>query len=614
MPAASFFQRHRRASFTIIGVIVVLLLIAILLLTFGWAYLRKPMETALSHRLGRTVTIGAVKRIDHGFANAVLRVSDIKVAQPGWVGGGDMVSVRSAQIRLPILPLLFGQARPQAIDIDGLRIALVRRDATHANWKGFAPGGGDGGNNAAMPRVTVRNAILTLDDRKRDHRFSAGFQVDDRGLRLAGSGSLAGSPSTIAVVGGPLAGNARWPFRFDYRSRIANGTLVGQMDRPLSLAHFDAHATAWGDNLEHLDLLVEAGLPGTQPVRLTSDLRHDRSDWTIRKLNLKVGRSSLSGDVAVTKHDGRTRVDATIVSTGLDFDDLASDQGLARAAAKRKALGPRIFPDTAIHLEHMQKTDGLIRFDIKRLLFKQPSTFRALRGTLTLDHGVLTADPLVATLQSGRMTGTMRVRHQSGTPLLSMDLRVTGGRLEAMLGDLASGSLAARIHMQGYGRTVRAAIGHGNGSIGVVGRDGAVNRRAALLLGSDAGRALFEDKSDKATLRCLIARLDVRNGTATVAPLLFDTDVSRTEGKGSINLANERLGLRLAGQPKLDRAVRLDIPIVVAGTLSAPKVVPQNVPKTLGTALKLIGNAIAGKHADPAPDANCAALAARALR
>jgi uncharacterized protein involved in outer membrane biogenesis len=262
----------------------------------------------------------------------------------------------------------------------------------------------------------------------------------------------------------------------------------------------------------------------------------------------------------------------------------------------------------------MQKTDGLIRFDVKRLLFKQPSTFRALRGTLTLDHGVLTADPLVATLQSGRMTGTMRVRHQSGTPLLSMDLRVTGGRLEAMLGDLASGSLAARIHMQGYGRTVRAAIGHGNGSIGVVGRDGAVNRRAALLLGSDAGRALFEDKSDKATLRCLIARLDVRNGTATAAPLLFDTDVSRTEGKGSINLANERLGLRLAGQPKLDRAVRLDIPIVVAGTLSAPKVVPQNVPKTLGTALKLIGNAIAGKHADPAPDANCAALAARALR
>ncbi|WP_420139913.1 AsmA family protein [Sphingomonas sp.] len=613
MRAAAFFQRHRRASFAILGVIVTLLVIALLLLTFGWAYLRKPMESALSRRLGRPVTIGAVKRVDHGFATAVLRVSDIRVAQPAWVGGGSMVAVRSAQIRLPILPLLFGQARPQAIDIDGLRIALVRRDATYANWKGFAPGGG-GGGSGATPYITVSNGLLTLDDRKRDHRFSAGFRIDDKGLRLAGTGSLAGAPSTIALAGAPITGNGRWPFRFDYRSRIANGTLVGQMDRPLSLAHFDAHATAWGDNLEHLDLLIEAGLPGTQPARLTADLRHDRSDWTIRKLDLKVGRSTFVGDVAVAKRDGRTRLDATVTSTGLDFDDLASDEGLARAAAKRKAFGPRIFPDTAIHLDHMQKTDGTIRFDVQRLLFKQPSTFRAARGTLTLDHGVLTAEPIVVTLQRGRMTGHIRVRHQSGTPLLSMDLRVRDGRLEAMLGDLASGGLTARIHMQGYGRTVRAAIGRGNGSIAVVGRDGALNRRAALLLGSDVGRALFEDKSDKAGLRCLIARLDVRNGLATVAPLLLDTNVSRTEGKGSINLASERLNLRLAGEPKLDRAVRLDIPIVVAGTLSDPKVVPQNVPKTIGTALKLIGNAIAGKHADPAPDANCDALAARALR
>ncbi|WP_116091574.1 AsmA family protein [Sphingomonas crusticola] len=612
MDVPAFFRRHRRVWYAVGGTILALLLIIFLILSYGWAYLRGPLEQSLSRQFGRAVTVGALDRIDHGFLQADLRIRDIRVAQPEWAGGGDMIVIRSALVRLPIIPLMFGQARPHSLEVDGLTIALLRQDPLHANWKGF--GGGGKGGGGSLQHLTIRNGLLTLDDRKRNHRFTAPFMADDQGLRLAGRGSLAGNPSTIALTGAALTGNKPWPFRFDYRSAIANGTLIGRADHPLDLGHFDARATAWGDDLRHLDLLIEAGLPGTQPVRLTANLRHDRADWAVRKLDLRLGRSALAGDVTVAKRDGRTRVDGNIVSTGLDFDDLASNEGLARAAAKRKAIGPRIFPDTAIHLEHMQRTDGTIDFDIKRLLFKQPSTFRALRGTLTLDHGVLTAKPLVATLGQGRLTGMARVRHQSGTPRLTLDLRVGNARLEAMLGDLASGALAARIHLEGSGRTVRAAIGQASGTIGVVGRNGAVNRRAALLLGSDAGRALFEDKSDKAALRCLIARFDMKGGIATAAPLLLDTDVSRTQGKGTINLATERLGLTLSGQPKLKHAVRLPIPIIVSGSLSEPKVVPQSVPKTVGTVFKLIGNAIAGPHVEPAPDADCAGLAAQALR
>lgn len=613
MNAAAFLKRHRRAGYAVLAAFVILMLAAVLILSFGWAYLRKPLEHRLSSQLGRPVTIGALNRIDHTIFNPVLRIANVHVGEPDWVGGGDMVVVRHAIVRLPLLPLLLGQVRPRSIEIDGLSIALIRRDASHANWKGI-PATGGGGSGGSLRQLIIRNGLLTLDDRKRDHRFTASIAADVDGLRIAGKGMLAGNPSTIALTGPAPVGRDAWPFRFDYRSAIANGTLIGRADRPFDIGHFDAHATAWGDDLRHLDLLIEAGLPGTQPVRLTAALRHNRADWTIRKLDLRLGRSNFSGDVIIKKRDGRTKVDGAVVSTGLDLDDLSSNEGLARAAAKRKAFGPRIFPDTAIHLEHMQRTDGAIRFDIKRLLFKQPSTFRGIRGTFTLDHGVLTAQPLIASLEQGQMTGMARVRHQSGTPELMLDLRVTGARLEAMLGNLASGALTAHIALRGNGRTVRAAIGKATGSIGVVGRNGAVNRRAALLLGSDAGRALFEGKSDKAAMRCLIARFDAKAGIATAAPLLLDTDVSRTEGKGTIDLATERLVLTLTGQPKLDHAVRLNIPIHVEGTLSDPRIAPQSVPKTIGTVFKLLGNAIGGKHAEPAPDADCASLASQALR
>jgi hypothetical protein len=52
----------------------------------------------------------------------------------------------------------------------------------------------------------------------------------------------------------------------------------------------------------------------------------------------------------------------------------------------------------------------------------------------------------------------------------------------------------------------------------------------------------------------------------------------------------------------------------VTGTLSQPHIVPPAVPKTVGTLFKLIGNAIAGKHGQPAPDADCSGLTAQALR
>jgi uncharacterized protein involved in outer membrane biogenesis len=610
MDAAALFHRHRRAFVAGLIAFAALLLAAILILTYAWSDLRGPLERHLSRSLGRPVTIGAIRRIDHSLLHPVLQIGNMHIAQPLWVGGGDMIVVRHATVRLPLLPLLFGKAEPQSVEIDGLTVALVRRDATHANWKDLPQGSGMG----SIAHFVIRHGVLTLDDRKRDHQLTAAIAADDRGFRLIGGGALAGHPSTIALAGPAIVGNDPWPFRLDYRSAIANGTLIGRADHPLDLGHFDAHATAWGDDLKHLDLLVEAGLPGTQPARMTADIRRDRPTWTVRDLRLNVGRSNFAGTITIRRQDGRNKVDGALFSTALDFDDLASNQGLAEAAAKRAALGPRLIPDTEIHLEHMQQTDGSIRFDIQRLLFDKPSVFQGLVTKVTLDHGVLTADPFVVRMTTGTIGGIVRVKHQSGTPLLTLDLKLRDARIEEPMGDAASGPLAGHLKLEGSGRTIREALAHASGTIGVVGGTGAINRRAALFLGSDAGRALFENKSDTTMLRCMIGHFAVKGGTATADTFVLDTAVSRSDGSGTIDLGNEQLALNLPGRPKLNHAVKLDIPVHLVGTLSEPRVEPQSVPHTIGTFFKLVGNAIAGNHADPAPDADCGGLAAQALR
>lgn len=594
-----------------LGLVVALLLVAGLVMSLDVGLLRPLLERRLSASLGVPVRVGSLRRLDHGFAPR-LEIEDIRIAQPAWAGPGDMLRIRAMVVRLRFAPLLRGQMRPDSVAIDGLRLALVRLDPHHANWTLGGSGGGGGGSTGA---ITVRDGLITLDDRKHDHRLAARVSADDAGFRLAGTGQLAGSPSVLRLVGAPLARSGSWPFRLDYRSRIATLMLQGRADSPLGFGHFSARAEASGDDLQSLDRLIDVGLPATQPLRVVAQVRHSAPDWQIDALRGRIGRSDVALALQIRKRGDRTRVDGDWSSRGFDFDDLASSAGRARAAALRAAIGPRLFPNTRIELDGLRRIDGTLRVDLPRLIPLRPSPFRSLRTTLTLDHGLLTASNILVALPAGRVTGTAQVRDRSGTPLFTADLRVAGSRIEAVTDQhIVTGPLTGRIRLAGRGRTVRAAIGRSTGSVGFVVRNGAMARRAALFVGSDLGRALFEGSETTTPLHCLIARFDAVAGVARPAPLLVDNAVARISGAGTIALATEDVRLALTGYPKLARAVRMDAPVEVRGTLDRLVVTPPHLGRTIGNALKLVGSALAGPKVAPVGDADCTALAARALR
>lgn len=609
-------RRWRIVGASALGLASLLLIIALLLLSFGWTLLRRPLERRLSATFDRTVTIGRIARTDHAFFNATLVVDEVKVAQPKWAGPGAMIHIRRAQIQFPVLPLLAGRFRPQAAEIDGLRVALVRTDALHANWKGLPGGGSSGGSRPTLGRLIIRDGIVILKDTKRDHFLTARLAADESSFRLSGRGMLIGRPSAMTLAGPAATRPGKWPFRLTYRSAIANILLASVADHPLDIGHFGGAARAWGDDLQHLDLLVEAGLPGTVPVRsLTATIRHDRPDWNVPALAATVGRSDVTGHISITKRGERTVLDGTFVSNGLDFDDLANARGKRIAAAKRAAAPNRRLPDTAIDLSHLLKTDGKLDVTVRRLLFDKPSAFKSMRGTLTMDHGVLTAAPFVTGLESGTLSGKVVVTQTETATRLSLDLKIADGRIEDMASDpgVFSGALAGRFVLDGQGKTIRAAVGAADGRFAIVGRDGTLGRKTALLLGQDIGRGLFAKSGDTARLRCAIASFAVRNGKARPAPLLVDTSVARADAVGLVDLANERIDLSLTGAPKQASALRLSGPIRVTGQLFAPTVAAPLATSTKGI-LKSIGRALSGEKQPIAADADCAGLAAQALR
>lgn len=577
---------------------------------FPWGLLRGGAERALSHRFGRPVTIDAFQRLDTFSLSPTIELRGVRVPQAPWAGRGNTIAIRRLVATVPLLPALRGAPVIRSMQIDGMVLDLVRASDGRKSWEGSQP---SGGGPVRIDGLTLKRSRLSYRDAKRDRSLDATLFSGPSGLVLSGKGSVRGAPMTVLANGAAVAGQSRWPFQLTIDGPTLRMAVSGTMARPLDANRLDIDVQARASNMADIDAIIEAGLPRTQPVSLRAHARRDGDDWTVSQLSGTVGRSDVAGEATIRKRDGRHIIEASLRARRFDFDDLADAKGRAIAAAKRARFGKRVFPDTAIDLDNVARTDGRLTVHADQLLWPGPSPFRSLDGTIRVERSLLTIDDLRLGLTHGTMAGALRVDQRRGSPILSLDLTLKGARMNDFAPDAGiDGRMEGRLRLTGSGRTVRAAIGRSTGSIGIVGRNGALPARTAALLGQDLLKGLFADKEELATLRCAVIGLTARRGVATADPILIDTTRARTTLTGRIDLSNESLTLRMNGVPKKNVTLRLPGPILIGGTLKQPKV---DLPGggAVGQMLKSIGRAIDGKPAAVASDASCESLALQAL-
>lgn len=592
----------------------------LILAVFPWGILQNVLADRLAERFGRPVDIGSLERVDRfGFTPTVV-LRDVRIRQADWAGTGDLLRIREARVTFPVWPLLIGSFKPRELALSGLRLSIVRAKDGRTNWPGSSKADG-GDSRTDLKGLTVRDSSISYRDAKRDRQADLAFASDARGLRASGTGAIRGTPIRIALIGSSIAQPrpGPWPFQ----ARISGVALTmdarGTMDVPLDTDRMTIDLVTRAADLKLIDAVIEAGLFGTQPVALSAHLRHDAPDWTITDLKGIIGRSDVAGHLTVKKRKGRTKLDGAIASRRFDFDDLSSDEGLARGRALESRIGPRIVPDTRINLAKIDSTDGTLAVRVDRVTSRTGDTsITGLNGRLELDHQRLAIAPLTINLDGGVAKGRAIVDQRRGAahPTLTLDLTMRHSRMKLLAG--AGGDVSGRIQahgrLTGRGDTIRQAIGRSSGRIGFVVRGGALPARYAAALGFDAAGALMGKSNARATLRCLIIDMPVSGGRGTMQPLIVDTSVSRLAGVGSIQFPSERIAIRLTGAPKRRSLLRLPGEAYLTGSLSAPRLaVPRQV-KSVGNIFKAIGRAIAGRQGPLALDADCAGLSTRALR
>ncbi|WP_165321863.1 AsmA family protein [Rhizorhabdus phycosphaerae] len=587
---------------------------AIGLAAFPWSMLRGEAERRLSDHYGRSVRIASLERLDAFSLSPRLRIRDLTIPQADWAGPGSTVAIRQADFGVSLPALLTGRARLRDVRVDGMRLDFVRSADGRESWKGVkAKASSASGSGPMIDGLSIADGRLIYRDAKRDRTLNAALTVDSGGLKLDGSGTVLGAPVRMTASGPTVTGTSPWPFQADIAGAALTMRAKGRMDRPLDIRHMALTVSARAANLSYVDAIIEAGLPRTQPVRLAAQARRDGTDWAVTALNGNIGRSHIAGGATIRKRDGRSIIEGDVYSRQFDFDDLSDARGRAIAAAKRAKAGPRVFPDTAIDLHNVARTDGRLTLKADKLLWPGPSPFRSLSGTLDLQHSLLRIDDLKLGLSHGTMAGSFRVDQRSGRPVMTMALHLNNGRLTDFAPNTqVDGRLDGRLRLTGTGRTIRAAIARSNGQIGIVARNGALPARTAALLGQDLLKGLTLDKAKQASLRCAIVRLEVRGGMATANPILIDTTRARTDISGSVNLNGEHMMLTMRGTGKQDSALKLHGPITIGGTLKQPQIaLPKGGP--VGTILKSIGRAMDGKKEPVAGDAACGALTKRAM-
>ena len=637
----------RRERYSLAAITALLVTLTALLVVFDWNWFRGPVAAAASARLNRPVAIKGDLDV-HPFSwRPRADIHDLRIGQPRWAKG-DMARVDRLSATLDLPALLTGRIILPYVGITRPNVSLLRLADGRANWS-FGAGGGSGARLPAIRRFVIDEGRLRLDDRKRRSTFVGTVFTDQRTesahrgvFALRGEGRLNGERFTAAVTGAPLLNvspSRPYPFDADVRAGPTRILARGQITRPFDLGRFETALTITGADMNDLYLLTGLTLPNTPPYRVSGRLTRQRTTWRFDKAGGRIGDSDIAGDLRVETRGERPYLEADLRSRRLDFDDLASVFGGAPSRAGgeavsagqlavggRMAAEQRVLPSATLQVDRIRAMDAKVKYRAETVNAPR-MPLRKVALDLTLKDGVLTGDPVSVTFARGTLAGMARLDASRAVPRTDVDLKLTGARLEDWITQrfkgepVIEGRMAARAKLTGYGNSVRKAAASATGTITFVAPSGEVRQAFAELLGVNISKGLIlllSESPNRSRVRCAVADFRVKDGVARANRIVVDTDVVLIKGEGRVDLRDERLHLRIEGESKKPRLLRLFVPINIGGRLARPSVdletgtaVAQGgVGAALGALLSPLAAILPFVEPGLADDANCAALVA----
>jgi AsmA protein len=612
----------------IVGSLVVLFIAALVLLPrFVDVHRYKPLiEEQVAKATGRTFSVGDDLHISL-FPYAGISFSDLHLGSLPGFEEKDFVFVKSFDVRVKLLPLLFKDVQIKRFILKGARIVLETGKDGGVNWKFDAktlpevsaktprkaktPEKNESGKGVDLKAFTLGElavkdgTVIWLDHRKKVRKEISDVTLLlqnvslERPIRLAFSAKLDKQPFSLKGDVGPIGkipGEGTIPLNLSVRVlEQIDVDIKGHVTDPVTRPNFDINVKVSPFSPRKLMAAMGEALPvsTTDPkavsrVSFNGDVKGDAKKISISKGVLDMDESKVTFMVQAENFN-HPRVTFELAVDQIDVDRYLPIQSKKNAVQKSTESGPpKAKKSTDYSLLRRLALNGTVR--IEKLIIKNGKMERVY-FKVTGEKGVFNLRPLTMGLYQGNVSGNGVFSVQQDVPRTDIQLELNGVQAGPLLADVIKkdfleGSLKAKIDlgMRGDDPVVikKTLSGSGdllfkNGAIKGIDLNGMVhNVKTAFGLAEKGENRPRTDFSE------LHAPFSLRDGIFNTVDTTLVSPLIRLKASGNADLIKERLDFRLEsrlvatlkGQGDTKDRSGIMVPVVVTGTFSSPEFRP----------------------------------------
>jgi AsmA family protein len=608
-----------------IGIVLSLLLIVLFIIigVLNSNLLRPTIAHVISSKTGRDTAINGNLHAHLLSWTPSLELNGIAIKNPPWADKPIMFSADRITVSVRLGRLLRGQIVLPQLSLIKPVVNLERDKQGRASWELGTKAGTPNGNTkpAKIPTVlslTIQEGSLNVLDQIRKLRFEGSLVAaeevatgDPSAFKIRAKGSLNEKPFSLDVDGAPLKDltpTTAYSFTAKVKAADINLDTKVTVEKPFDLSKLDIGFVVTGNDLADVFYLTGLALPNTPPYRLAASVKVSGTTYTLDDLNGRLGSSDLSGRVVVETRSKIPKLTGRLISKSLNIVDVApalgapaeakgdslsaSSQGQtsrSTAAGRKPAakaivteyqkLNDRLFPDSELQVDRVRGMDADVYYAAGSVIAPKVP-LKQVNLHVVLEKGVMTIDPLSFVLDQGKFAGAVRIDARTKVPESTIDMRIQNVDLSqfksaAMKAAPLTGSLMGRMQLKGNGDSIHKFASSAQGAISVIIPNGEIEAGIAELTGIDVTRGLgllIGKNEERTAIRCSVIDFQAQQGMLAEKTLFVDTTDVLINGRGNINLQNEKLNLELKGDPKHIRFTRLRSPITLGGTLAHPAI------------------------------------------
>lgn len=563
-------------------------LLVVTVAAFDWNWFRYPLQQYLVHRSHRDVRVGHLD-VDVGLSlEPTVHLRDVYVQNAPW--GSERPTAVIGAVSFTFSLRSVWEARPviSRLVLHDAEVSLERQADGLRNWRLRRPDDRGPGRLKVL-RLEPHGVIIHLARRDIDLDVTV-----STGSRSGGAEALvsdASHPLSIVFDGrygmAKFAGAATtsreitlietdeaFPIRAWMTSDKMRLDFVGTLADLYRPSSIDGDARLNGPSFAQIGPFFKATLPASRDFEIRGRFRSGGGTSSLAKLHGKIGGTAFDGNVDIDFAQDRPKVRATLHSSLAHADDF----GFLMADQRRLSTPPKASPEPRSSAQG-PGPDVHLSVTVEKLRSAAMPELESLRFTADLSDRVINVKPMDLGIGGGHVKGVAQVDLRPESPAVRATVDIEGVRVEQLLARLdfgapVTGPLQGHFDLRGHGRSLAGLLGSVSGTVQISMDQGTISNRLDAKLGLNGGKLLrLMFTGDRAIgIRDAAVAVDFKNGVGQSTALVFDTDQTRTEGVGVVDMRTRIVDILLHPEPKKTALLALRSAIRVHGDLRRPAV------------------------------------------